>query len=90
MRFPFPEPPARARIWQGMFPTETPTRGLDFKKLSRLNVSGGSIHNITLNAAFIAAGAGEPVMMKHLLESTKNEYVKTDRILTDIEVKGWV
>lgn len=90
VNFPFPDAPARAKIWQGMFPAETPTRGLDFKKLSRLNASGGSIHNITLNAAFIAADANEPVMMKHLLESTKNEYVKIDRLLTDVEVKGWV
>ena len=53
-------------------------------------MAGGNIRNIALNAAFIAADSGEPVMMKHLLIATKSEYVKLERILTDSEIKGWV
>jgi hypothetical protein len=63
---------------------------LDFTKLARLNVAGGNIRNIALNAAFMAAEAGELVMMKHLLTATKAEYIKLERTLTDEEIKGWV
>ena len=41
----------------------TPTRGLDVERLAQLNVAGGNIRNIALNAAFLAADADEPVGM---------------------------
>ena len=47
-------------------PAETPTEGLAIDKLARLNVSGGNIRNIALNAAFLAAAEGDPVRMAHL------------------------
>jgi SpoVK/Ycf46/Vps4 family AAA+-type ATPase len=88
--FPFPDTEARMQIWERIFPKGTPTDSLDFKKLSLLNASGGNIRSIALNAAFIAAEAREPVMMKHILQATQNEYVKLGRILTDREIRGWV
>ncbi|MFB2835635.1 ATP-binding protein [Floridanema evergladense] len=90
VKYPFPDAQQRTEIWRRIFPKNTPTEGLDFNKLARLNVAGGNIRNIALNAAFIAADSGEPVMMKHLLESAKSEYIKLERALTDAEVKGWV
>jgi len=90
VRFPFPDAAQRAEIWQRIFPRETPTADLDVRKLARLNVAGGNIRNIALNAAFLAADAGEPVMMKHLLSAAQSEYVKLERPLTDAEVKGWI
>ncbi|WP_218082631.1 ATP-binding protein [Anthocerotibacter panamensis] len=88
--FSFPNLTQRAEIWQRVFPTQTPTEGLDMKKLARLNVAGGNIRNIAMNAAFIAADAGEPVMMKHILLGVKREYLKLDKTLTEAEVQGWV
>ncbi len=90
MQFPFPDPSQRIEIWKRVFPKQTPTEGLDFRKLSKLNVAGGNIKNIAMNAAFLAAEAGEPVQMKHLLHATKSECVKIERLLTDVEIKGWV
>ncbi|MEG4323808.1 ATP-binding protein [Microcoleus sp. AT3-A2] len=90
VKYPFPDTQERAEIWRRIFPKNTPTDGLDFGKLGRLNVAGGNIRNIALNAAFMAADAGESVMMKHLLIATQVEYVKLERMLTDAEVKGWV
>ncbi|HEY9833309.1 MAG TPA: ATP-binding protein, partial [Stenomitos sp.] len=90
VRFPFPDATQRAEIWQRIFPRQTPTQDLDVKKLAKLNVAGGNIRNIALNAAFLAADAGEPVGMKHLLQSAQSEYMKLERPLTDVEVKGWV
>ena len=90
VQFPFPDASQREAIWQRMFPAQTPTEGLDCQKLAKLNVAGGNIRNIALNAAFIAADAGEPVQMKHLLRAVKSEYVKLERSLTEMEVRGWV
>jgi SpoVK/Ycf46/Vps4 family AAA+-type ATPase len=90
VKFPFPDATQRALIWQRIFPSQTPTEGLEVNKLAKLNVAGGNIRNIALNAAFIAADAGEPVMMKHILAAAKSEYVKLEQILTDTETRGWV
>lgn len=90
IQFPFPDATQREEIWRRIFPKETPTEGLNYGKLAKLNVAGGNIRNIALNSAFIAADANEPVMMKHILEAAKSEYVKLERPLTDVEIKGWV
>ena len=90
VQFPFPDANQRAEIWRRVFPKNTPTEGLDEWKLARLQVAGGNIRNIALNAAFIAAQAEEVVKMQHILQAAKSEYTKMERPLTDNEVKGWV
>ena len=90
VQFPFPDAKQRAEIWRRVFPSDTPTEGLVYERLAKLSIAGGNIRNIALNAAFIAADAGEPVMMMHLLQAAKQEYLKLERPLTDAEVKGWV
>ena len=90
VKFPFPNADDRSAIWQRIFPQETPTQKLEMQKLGKLNMAGGNIRSIALNAAFIAADAGEPVMMKHILQATKSECLKLGKILTDSEVRGWV
>lgn len=87
--FPFPGPAQRAEIWRRAFPADTPTRGLDPEKLSRLNVSGGHIRNIALNAAFLAADAGGPVGMEQLLAAARLEYAKLEKPFTDADPGGW-
>ncbi|MBD2681275.1 MULTISPECIES: ATP-binding protein [Nostoc] len=88
--FPFPDVKSRAEIWRCIFPQKIPTQGLDFEKLSQLNLAGGNIRNIALNAAFNAAEAGEPIMMKHLLSAAQSEYFKLEKTLTDAEIRGWL
>lgn len=90
VKFPFPDVAQRTEIWQRIFPQQTETEGLDIGKLAKLNVAGGNIRNIALNAAFLAAEADEPVKMKHLLGAAQSEYLKLERTLTDAEVKGWL
>ena len=90
VNFPFPDAKQRMRIWEGIFPESTPTDGLDMEKLARLNVAGGNIRNIALNAAFLAADAGGKVRMEHLLRAARSEYMKMEKPLTDSEIKGWV
>lgn len=89
VQFPFPDATQRAEIWRRIFPADTPTEGIDAKKLSRLNVAGGNIRNIALNAAFVAADAGEPVRMTHLLRAARSEYAKLEKALTESEIGGW-
>lgn len=90
VQFPFPDTAQRAEIWRRVFPPNTPTADLDAMQLARLNVAGGNIRNIALNAAFLAADAGEPVQMKHVLRAAQTEYTKLEKPLTDAEIGGWV
>jgi SpoVK/Ycf46/Vps4 family AAA+-type ATPase len=89
LQFPFPDVIQRAEIWRRVFPASTPTEELDPMKLAKLNVAGGNIRNIALNAAFLAADAEEPVQMKHLLRAAQSEYSKLEKPLTDAEVGSW-
>lgn len=89
VNFPFPDQAQRLALWQRVFPAATPTRDLDLDKLSRLSMTGGSIRNIALNAAFLAADAGQPVGMSHLLQAAHAEASKRERPLADAETRGW-
>jgi SpoVK/Ycf46/Vps4 family AAA+-type ATPase len=90
VQFPFPDPAQRAEIWRHIFPRAVPTEGLDWERLARLNVAGGHIRNIAMNAAFLAADAGEPVGMRHLLQAARGEYAKLEKPLSDAEIGRWV
>jgi hypothetical protein len=89
VQFPFPDAHQRAEIWRRIFPAETPTSGLEPELLSRLNVAGGNIRSIALNATFLAADASEPVAMTHLLRAARSEYAKLEKPLGDSEIRGW-
>jgi len=89
VQFPFPDATLRAQIWQRTFPEGTPTDGLNINRLAQLNIPGGSIRNIALRAAFLAADSGESVRMSHLLAATRSEYSKIEKPLTEIEIEGW-
>jgi hypothetical protein len=88
--FQFPDTERRAVIWQRMFPARAPLAQLDYDLLAQLNVPGGVIRNIALQAAFFAAEEGQPIGMKHILEGARTEYGKMERSLTPAEIRGWV
>ncbi len=87
--FPFPDAAARADIWRRTIPAETPTDGLAYDRLAQLNASGGTIHNVALHAAFLAADADAPLAMPHLLAAARRVYAKREQPLTDAEIRGW-
>jgi SpoVK/Ycf46/Vps4 family AAA+-type ATPase len=89
VHFPFPDTAQREAIWRRMFPAAAPRNGIDFQKLARLNVAGGSARNIALNAAFLAADCGEPLGMGHLLAAAHAESAKLERPLSEAETRGW-
>jgi SpoVK/Ycf46/Vps4 family AAA+-type ATPase len=90
VNFPFPDASQRAAIWRRIFPVNTPTAELDIERLAQLNVAGGNIRNMALNAAFLAAEGGGPVCMSHLLEAARMEAHKIERPLSTAEIRGWV
>jgi hypothetical protein len=90
VQFPFPGPAERAEIWRRIFPAATPTEDLKVDRLARLNVPGGNIRTIAVNAAFRAADEGVPVRMSHLLRAARSEYEKLEKPLTESETGGWV
>ncbi len=90
VEFPYPESAQRAEIWRRVFPPKTPTENLRIDRLSRLNAAGGHIRNIAMGAAFLAADAGEPVRMAHLLSAARSEFAKLEKPLTESEIAGWV
>ena len=85
VNFPFPNAADRKRIWQKAFPLQMPMDKLDFERLARWNLTGGSIHIIALNAAFLAARLGTPVTMEIVSEAARAEFRKLDRPINEAE-----
>lgn len=69
----------RKAIWERVFPRETATAGLDFDRLAQLNLIGGNIINVAMNAAFLAAAAGSPVTMALIFNAARAEFRKLER-----------
>ncbi|WP_166026617.1 ATP-binding protein [Streptomyces chilikensis] len=88
--FPFPAEHERAEIWRRVIPSRTPVKGIDPDLLAQLTVAGGSIRNIALSGAFLAAEEGDRLQMRHMLAAARTEYQKLERSLTPGEVRGWV
>jgi ATPase family associated with various cellular activities (AAA) len=90
VHFPFPNSEERREIWRRVFPEAAPRDDLNYDKLARLNVAGGNIRNIAVYATFLAADAGSPVTMKHLLRAARVEFAKLERQLPENDIRGWV
>ncbi|MEU6082234.1 ATP-binding protein [Streptomyces sp. NPDC047108] len=88
--FPFPGESERAEIWRRVLPEQAPMKDIDPRLLARLTVAGGSIRNIALAGAFLAAEEGDRLQMRHMLAAARTEYLKLERSLTPSEVHGWV
>jgi hypothetical protein len=87
--FPFPNAEQREAIWRRVLPASVPRDELRFGELARLNIAGGNIRNIAVYAAFLAAGEGVNVGMRHLARAARVEFAKLERPLSDAEVRGW-
>jgi hypothetical protein len=81
--FPYPGPTERKNMWLKVFPPETMVEDLDFNRLAKLALTGGGIHNIALNAAFLAAAAGTPVTMQLIMDAARTEFRKGDKLIIE-------
>jgi hypothetical protein len=85
--FPFPGVAERKTIWEKVFPPQTEVSGLDFDKLAAFALTGGSIHNVALNAAFLAAQARSPVTMPVVFEAARTEFRKLEKPVNEADFK---
>ena len=83
VEFSFPDQSERRRIWEQIWPKETPqSSDLDFDFMARrYEIPGGNIRNIAMAAAFLAASDGGVVNMTHLLHGTRREYQKMGKVV---------
>lgn len=77
LKFQQPDEARRLLLWKTVFPPQAPL-GPDVKPeiLARLELSPAAIKNISLTAAYLAAGRDE-ITMEHLNEALKLEMQKT-------------
>lgn len=83
IEFPLPDAERRLEIWQRVYPKETPVSSeVDFEYLaSQFELSGSSIKNIAIAAAFKAAAAGTEVEMSQILGCLREEMKKSGKNL---------
>jgi hypothetical protein len=87
INFPFPGVAERKAIWASVFPAQAATTALDFDRLARLALTGGSIQGIALNAAFMAAKGGVQIGMPLLLDAARAEYRKLDKPVNEADFR---
>ena len=87
VEFPFPDQADRLAIWKQHFPASAPVAGdIDFNFLAgQFNVAGGTIKNIVVNAAFLAAANTGVIGMTQLVQATRREFQKIGRLCTDAD-----
>ncbi|MCP4662010.1 MAG: ATP-binding protein [bacterium] len=85
--FSAPDAELRRWIWAKVFPAAVPLASdADFDFLARkFQLSGGNIKNVAVNSAFMAARAGDPVCMVHLIRATKREFQKLGKLCSKSE-----
>lgn len=83
LEFPIPSIKERLLIWENIWPKATPRNlDMDLEFIARkFEITGGSIRNIALSAAFLAAQNGGNVNMDHLIQATRREYKKMGKVL---------
>ena len=52
-----------------------------------MNLTGGNIHNVALNAAFLAAQEGGQVTMPLLLNAARTEFKKLERPMKESDFR---
>ncbi len=87
VNFPFPSAKERRAIWERAWPPQVPREGLDYDRLARMNLSGGNIHSIALNAAFAAAQNGQKITMSTIVASARMELRKLERPFNEAEFR---
>ena len=87
VNFGFPSVRERKRIWENALPAQTPRADLDFERLAKWSLTGGNIHSIALNAAFLAVQQDHRVTMDLLVAATRMEMRKLDKPFNEAELR---
>ncbi len=79
VQFPYPDARAREQIWRHQFGPAAPVGALDFAALAQLNLAGGNIRSVALNAAFKAADDGGRIEQSTVIAAARAEFAKLER-----------
>ena len=76
VHFPIPDEEQREQLWRAHLPASLPTAGdLDLAELAhRYPLTGGSVRNCVVRAAFLAAAEDATLSQDHLLRAVRLEY----------------
>ena len=84
--FAFPDREARAAIWRRQLPAEAAyVDAVEYERLAGLEIAGGTIRTVALDAVFHAAEDQVGVSMAHLRAAAHAEYARQARPLTSKE-----
>jgi SpoVK/Ycf46/Vps4 family AAA+-type ATPase len=91
IEFPLPDENERELLWCKMFPPELPLgNDVDFRFLAKkFPIAGGDIRNVSLDAAFMAAGDGKVVTMKQLARALARQMTKQGKIPSAMEFQQY-
>ena len=81
---PMPDAATRRRLWDKVFPAKAPLGMVDLDWLAeRFELTGSSIKNAALHAAYLAAVKERSIGKDDLIKAIQREYQKTGRILME-------
>jgi len=87
IEFPRPDAAAREEIWRRCLPPES--HAIDdasFRVLARrVELTGGSIRQITLRAAFLAAAASQKIGPQHIAHAAQAEFAKLGLVPVELD-----
>jgi ATPase family associated with various cellular activities (AAA) len=90
--FPAPTEDLRLALWQRCLTPPLPLADdLDLPFCAKaFELTGGNIRSAGITAAYLAAGAGQPVGMAHLIAAVEQEYRKLGRLVLEREFGGYL
>ena len=87
VHFEMPDEAARCEILRSCFAPGVPREEIDFQFLAeRVELSGGYLKNIVLNAVFLAAARKEAVTMEDMVRSVIAEYEKIGQVASFLDL----
>ncbi len=90
VEFVIPAEAERRVIWARNFPPGAPVDGVDFNALAQqFEMSGGSIRNAAIHAAFLAAASGSSITMELIVRAIAREMRKMGRLLKREHFGQW-
>jgi hypothetical protein len=85
--FPFPGVAQRTAIWSRIFPEQAKADELDVARLARLDLTGGSIQTVAVNAAFAAAAMGSRITIPLVLDAARAELRKLEKPVNEADFR---
>lgn len=90
VHFEMPDAEIRSEILKSCFAPGVPKDDIDFKFLAeKVELAGGHLKNIVLNAVFLAAARNSPVTMEDLVKSAVAEHEKIGKVASFLDLGGY-